>query len=153
MSDYVSPWALAVRLLCPWDYPGKNTRVGCHFLLQGIFPIQGSNPGLPHCTQTLPFELPGKPKGECIWKQDLWELFHKDGVPMNEIAVVNKIPQSSLILSTLQWYTKFVICKGALTWPCLQSNLRLLISRTLRNNSTVYNELLLLFNSGEQCYL
>ena len=26
---------------CPWDSPGKNTRVGCHFLLQGIFLIQG----------------------------------------------------------------------------------------------------------------
>ena len=25
------------RLLCPWDFPGKNTGVGCHFLLQGIF--------------------------------------------------------------------------------------------------------------------
>ena len=34
------------RLLCPWDFPGKNTGVGCHFLLQGIFPIQGSNPCL-----------------------------------------------------------------------------------------------------------
>ena len=31
------------RLLCPWDSPGKNTRVGCHFLLQGIFLIQVSN--------------------------------------------------------------------------------------------------------------
>ena len=31
------------RLLCPWDFPGKSTGVGCHFLLQGIFPIQGSN--------------------------------------------------------------------------------------------------------------
>ena len=28
-------------LLCPWDFPGKNTEVGCHFLLQGIFPTQG----------------------------------------------------------------------------------------------------------------
>ena len=37
------------RLLCPWDSPGKNTGVGCHFLLQGIFPTQGSNPGFPHC--------------------------------------------------------------------------------------------------------
>ena len=36
------------RLLCPWVFLGKNTRVGCHFLLQGIFPTQGSNPGLPH---------------------------------------------------------------------------------------------------------
>ena len=33
------------------DSPGKNTRVGCHALLQGIFPIQGSKPGLPHCRQ------------------------------------------------------------------------------------------------------
>ena len=30
-----------VRLLCPWDFPGENTGVGCHFLLQGIFPNRG----------------------------------------------------------------------------------------------------------------
>ena len=42
-----------LRLLCPWDSPGKNTGVGCHFLLQGIFPTQGSNLGLPHCRQIL----------------------------------------------------------------------------------------------------
>ena len=40
-------------LLYPWNSPGKNTGVGCHFLLQGIFLIQGSNPGLLHCRQTL----------------------------------------------------------------------------------------------------
>ena len=34
------------RLLCPWDSPGKNTGMGCHFLLQGIFLTQGSNPHL-----------------------------------------------------------------------------------------------------------
>ena len=33
--------------------PGKNTGVGCHFLLQGIFPIQESNPCLLHCRQIL----------------------------------------------------------------------------------------------------
>ena len=32
--------------LCPWDSPGKNTGVGCHVLLQRIFPAQGLNPGL-----------------------------------------------------------------------------------------------------------
>ena len=37
----------------PWEFPGKNTRVGCHSLLQGIFPTQGSNPGLLPCRQTL----------------------------------------------------------------------------------------------------
>ena len=30
----VTPWTAAYRLLCPWDSPGKNTGVGCHFLLQ-----------------------------------------------------------------------------------------------------------------------
>ena len=43
-------------------HPGKNTGVGCHFLLQGIFPNQGSNPGLPHCRQTLyPLNHWGRP--------------------------------------------------------------------------------------------
>ena len=41
------------RLLCPWDSPGKNTGMGCHALLQGIFPIQGSNLGLLHCRWIL----------------------------------------------------------------------------------------------------
>ena len=41
------------RLLCPWDFPGKNTGVGCHFLLQGIFPTQRSNTGLLHCRRIL----------------------------------------------------------------------------------------------------
>ena len=41
------------RLLCPWDFPGKNTGVGCQALLQGIFPTQGSNPGLLHCKWIL----------------------------------------------------------------------------------------------------
>ena len=35
------------RFLCLWDFPGKNTGVGCHFLLQGIFPTQGWSPCLP----------------------------------------------------------------------------------------------------------
>ena len=34
------------RLLCPWDFPGKNTALGCHFLLQGFFLIQGWIPRL-----------------------------------------------------------------------------------------------------------
>ena len=41
------------RLICPWDFLGKNTGVGFHFLLQEIFPMQGLNPGLLHCRQIL----------------------------------------------------------------------------------------------------
>ena len=54
MSDCLQPHGLSLtRLLCPWDSPGKNTGVGCHALLQGIFPTQGSNLGLPHGRQIL----------------------------------------------------------------------------------------------------
>ena len=44
----------STRLLCPRDSPGKNTGGGCHFLLQRIFLIQGSNLGLLHAIPTLP---------------------------------------------------------------------------------------------------
>ena len=40
----------------PWNSPGQNTGVGSLFLLQGIFPTQGSNPGLLHCLEIL-YEL------------------------------------------------------------------------------------------------
>ena len=43
----------SARLLCLWDSLGKNTGVGCHALLQRIFPTQGSNPGLPPWRQIL----------------------------------------------------------------------------------------------------
>ena len=43
----------SASLLCPWSSPGKNTGVGCHSLLQGIFPTQGLNPGLLHCRRIL----------------------------------------------------------------------------------------------------
>ena len=41
------------RLLCSSDSPGKSIGVGCHTLIQGIVPTQGSNPGLLHCRQIL----------------------------------------------------------------------------------------------------
>ena len=49
------PWTVAHHgiLLCPWNSPGKNTGVSRHSLLQGIFPIQESNLGLPNCRQIL----------------------------------------------------------------------------------------------------
>ena len=52
MSNSLQPHRLqSVRLLCPWDSPGKNTGVGCHALLQGIFLTQGLHPHvhLLHC--------------------------------------------------------------------------------------------------------
>ena len=48
------PWTIqSTMFLCPWDSPGKNTRAGCHFLLQGNFVTQKLNPSLLHCRQML----------------------------------------------------------------------------------------------------
>ena len=57
VSDSLESYKLQpARLLCPWDSPGENPRVGCHALFQGTFPTQGSNPRLQsllHCRWTL----------------------------------------------------------------------------------------------------
>ena len=51
------------RLYNPWNSPGQNTGVGSCSLLQGIFPTQGSNPGLLHCKQILyPLRHQGSPR-------------------------------------------------------------------------------------------
>ena len=46
MYNSVTPWTIACQAPLSWDYPGKNTKVGCIVLLQGIFSTQGSNPHL-----------------------------------------------------------------------------------------------------------
>ena len=52
----------ATRFLCPWNSPGKNTGVGSHSLLQGIFLTQGVNPVSPTLqVDPFPREAPGKP--------------------------------------------------------------------------------------------
>ena len=54
VSGSLQPHGLQpTRLLCPGDSPGQSTRVGCHALLQGIFPTRELNPGLPHCRTIL----------------------------------------------------------------------------------------------------
>ena len=78
MSDSLRPHGLQpTRLFCPWDSPSKNTGLGCHSLLQGIFLTEGSNPtqglnlGLLHCRRILyrlsHRESPGKSQcGMCL---------------------------------------------------------------------------------------
>ena len=55
---FATPWTVPARLLRPWGFPGKNTGVGRHFLLQGIFPTQVS-----HTADSLPSEPPGNFSG------------------------------------------------------------------------------------------
>ena len=54
LSDSLWPHGLPpARFLCPWEFPSKNTELGCHALFQGIFLTQGSNACLLHCRQIL----------------------------------------------------------------------------------------------------
>ena len=71
VSSSLQPHGLQpARLLCPWNFPGKDTGVGCHSLLQGIFPTQGSNPSLLHLPALaggfFTTESPGKPESKQI---------------------------------------------------------------------------------------
>ena len=66
MSDCLQPHGMQpTRLHCPWNSPGKNTRVGSHFLLQRIFPTNWLKPHLLSFLHwqawSLPLEPPGKP--------------------------------------------------------------------------------------------
>ena len=54
------------RLLSPGNFPGKSTGVGCHFLLQEIFPTQGSNLGLPYCGR-VPNQLSHQGSFQTSW--------------------------------------------------------------------------------------
>ena len=69
------------RSLGPWDSPG-NTGVGCHFLLQGIFPPQGSNLALLHLLHwqvgSLPLAPPGKPLIFWVAMKEVWLFFWRD---------------------------------------------------------------------------
>ena len=57
----MTPWTVSLQIHL-WTSPGKNMELGCHFVLQGIFPTQGLNPSLLHSRQ-IPYWLskPGKP--------------------------------------------------------------------------------------------
>ena len=74
------------RLLCLWDFPGKNTGVGCHFLPQGIFLTQGSNLRFLHW-QADSFPLSHYPRD--IQKDTKAKYFYQDstvGTGLNAYA-------------------------------------------------------------------
>ena len=78
-----SSWPCELRppgILCPWNFPGKNTGVGCHFLLQGIFRAQGSNLCLLRLlheqADSLPLEPSGKPCYDFVHAFNLERFFH-----------------------------------------------------------------------------
>ena len=98
------------------DSLGKNTGVGCHALLQGIFPTQGWNPGLLHCRQILYcLSHQGRPFATSIWGQFffLLDLRWIIGVCL-QIPIVHKsMPRSE----------RFITCLNAsLSWSSSSSS-------------------------------
>ena len=102
-SNSLRPCGLQSKLLCPRDSPGKNTGVGCHFLLQGIFPNQGSN---------LPLL--------CLlhWQEDCLPLHHP------EIPFIDKRSFDFWEINLCHSISQYVLCKDTLYFyyyvlPCL----------------------------------
>ena len=91
----------------PWNSPGHNTGVGSCFLLQGIFPTQGSNPGLPHCRRIL------------------YQLSHKGGPLLTQVCIKHiqglNAKEEKLIF-ILFWSLEHLLCKAEL-WSRSQASL------------------------------
>ena len=93
---FVTPWTVAARLLCPLNFPGKNTGVGCHFLLQGIVPTQESNLCLLYLLHwkvgSLPLTSPGKPL-RSIYHMQTWivEILFNACVPNSCTTVFQQL--------------------------------------------------------------
>ena len=111
---FVTPWTVARRLLCPWDFPGKNTGVGCHFLLQGVFQMQGSNSHLLHQqADSLPLRNQGRSHK---WAKDFNRYFSKEDNRSDQIrsdqllshvrlfAVMSFIPGQKIKIPHALWY-------------------------------------------------
>ena len=63
--SHVTPRTVAHWTPLPWDFPGKSTGVGCHFLPQGIFLTEESNQGLMHCRLIL-YQLSHQGSHRCL---------------------------------------------------------------------------------------
>ena len=92
MSDYLWHHGLSLaRLLRPWNSPGKNTEVGCHFLLQGIFLTQGLNLCLLHLlhwqVDSLPLSHLGSSNIEWSAYSEMW--FDRKRPPFSYWGVPN----------------------------------------------------------------
>ena len=118
----------ATRLLCPWNSPGKNTGVGSHSLCQGIFPIQGWNPGLSYCRQIL-YHLThqGKPVSDQVGtnSQVFWPPAQHWKTPFHTLEYGLFISAFALFLYLLRSVKK----KKYETFCCVKTHDKMLFSQ------------------------
>ena len=97
VSNSLRPHGLQpTRLLCPWNFPGKNTGVGCHFLLQGIFLTQRSSFASPALAGRF---FTTMPCGKQILKWRLLSL-----LSWVKLHFLNPMPSSLLVYFSLFWW-------------------------------------------------
>ena len=112
------------------DSPGKNTEMGCHALLQGIFPTQGSNPGLLHCR---------------------WILYHWSHYLISKNCFPHPLPKATLFLqyspswSVVEWLQK---CFNTVSLP-----FSILFGMWLYNSNQEVKSISPLFEPGLTCQL
>ena len=88
------------RLLGPWNFPGRNTGVGCRFFLAGIFLTQeGWNLGLPYCTWILYSEPPGKPDNV-----HYMSLLHDANLSIQLVGTFTTESISLVSVITVSWF-------------------------------------------------
>ena len=112
MSDSLWPHGLYSAR----NSPGQSTGVGSRSLLQGIFPTQGSNPGLPHCRQTL-YQLSHK-GSPTILEWVAYPFFSRSSWPRNRTAVsciaggffTNELRGKLLLLLLLSRFSRVRLC-------------------------------------------
>ena len=110
---------LPARLICPWYFPGKNTGMGCHFLLQEIFLTQGLNPRLLHCRWILDFSAISETKhyklGDLKQQKFIVSCFWR-----LEVENTKKFWQFILPLQSLgMYFSLFLAAPLASRVPCL----------------------------------
>ena len=100
VSDSLQPHGLHTRLLCPWNFSGKNMRVDCHFLLEGIFLTQGLSPHPMHhllwqvCRLGGPITMPSSKSGKKIVMQKIMQLWQ------NVSEYLHTCPHRTIVLTT-----------------------------------------------------
>ena len=101
---FFAPWAVARQAPRPKGFSGKNTRAGCHFLLQEIFPTRGWNLCLLHCqADSLPLHHKGSPEF-CL-------NLHKLSVPWEDVTLFGMWFLQELTMSMLDIHTTFLVSR------------------------------------------
>ena len=108
MADSLRPHELQASGFCyPWNFPGKNTGSGCHFLLQGTFPIQGLNCLLHWQADSLPLSNMGSLLLHLILKQSSFTSARSDITVLCVCVCVCVCVYTHKKIRKVKWYVKY----------------------------------------------